>query len=160
MSSTSPKQELVSCFSEHPLFIDSLIASGDRGLSCFLGWVSMVYSPKTQIPSGAADCCRVQLLIAAGAHFLRVGRSRVWGQPDRDKPRGWLDGQKGSSILFFYSKTKQITLKTWRACFIASQTLWRTLPLGILRSDSNPMWCITASVGHGTPYAGCKDENN
>lgn len=43
---------------------------------------------KAQIPSGAADCCGVQLLIAAGAHFLRVGRSRVLGQPERDKPRG------------------------------------------------------------------------
>lgn len=112
----------MSCFSEHPLFIDSFIASGDRGLSCFLGWVFMVYSPKAQIPSGAADCCRVQLLIAAGAHFLRVGRSRALRQPGRDKTRGWLDGQKESSI-FFYSKTKQITLKTWWPYFIASQTL-------------------------------------
>lgn len=48
----------------------------------------MVYSPKAQIPSGVTDCCRVQLLIAAGAHFLRVGRSRVLGQPERNKPRG------------------------------------------------------------------------
>lgn len=101
---TNSAGEIYKPQAEHPLFRDSLIALGDIVQAAFCDKVLWFYSPKAQIPSVAADCYRVQLLIAFGEHFLRAGRPRALRQPDRDNtrvPEGNCMNKKDHLLFFF-----------------------------------------------------------